>query len=340
MDFTGLNRFNAYKINRPLSDEERAESLDTNRSEELDPFDWLSTIKLNSAYMELVDRWYPWKGFSSWLGIIFFAPLLFSIVTVVLLMFEKNELSVWFAGSFIVFLFSLCACLFAWVISMDAFRMTHYPVRLNRKGRKVYAYRPDGSVIRADWDSLFLCRVKNKLTIGQVSFDIRAHVLDESGEVVKETFTLGCPCLGGANDALQFWEYVRIYMEDPDGLEKVQDGVGMLLPIDGRREGFSFGVVRVFASTANHPFVQLLASPIAALTILGRWFAMYTCKVPRWPDEIEAACPVDPDDPYQKDWRDNGKYDFREFGWPLICFFVGLGVLGVGLTFLVRELLA
>lgn len=38
---------------------------------------------------------------------------------------------------------------------------------------------------------------------------------------------------------------------------------------------------------------------------LARWLAMRTSKVPRWPAEVEAASPIEPNDPYIKDARSN-----------------------------------
>ncbi|MGQ7246795.1 DUF6708 domain-containing protein [Halomonas sp. V046] len=339
VDFTGLNKFNAYKVGRAISYDEMSVELDKYSSVSEEIVDWISVIKINDTYLEVVDRWYARKGFSTWLGMLFFVPFLVTIFAFLWLMIEKNSLSMWLGGALVIAIFSLCVWVAAWGISMDAFRQTHYPIRLNRKTRDVYAFRPNGTIIQAKWEDLFIFEVKNQLTMGQVSYDIRVHVLGEDRKTIEDTFTLAYPDHGDRESLLMLWEYIRRYMAN-DNVEGCYKVTKICPPIDGRKEGFIFGVVRVFATTANHLFVQMLISPMAALEVLGRWFAMCTCKVPRWPEEIEAACPVDPDDPYQKDWRDNGKYDFRELGWPLICFFVGLGVLGVGLTFLVRELLA
>ncbi|PJK01119.1 hypothetical protein CO641_04160 [Lysobacteraceae bacterium NML91-0213] len=176
--------------------------------------------------------------------------------------------------------------------------------------------------------------MKNELTMWQSSQDVRAHILDDDGETVRDTFTLAYHEFSSRADLMQLWEYIRRYMEAPDGVEQCHRKVTMCMPVDGRREGLAFGIVRVFAVAANHLFVQMIASPIAALTVAGRWFAMSTSKVPVWPAEVEAACQVDPDDPYRKDWRSNGKYDFYELGWPAICFVVGLAGVVAGLWWL------
>ncbi|MDR5894403.1 hypothetical protein QC820_16560 [Halomonas mongoliensis] len=337
MDYTGLGRFTAYKVSRTLTEEERNRRLNPKQPASDAPLNWLSVIKLNSTYLELVDRWYAGKGFSAWMGGMFLIPCAGAIVAFFWLMIEKNTVEMWAGGAFIIAMLSLCALGGWYGVSLDAFRQTHYPIRLNRKARKVYAYRPDGSVIQASWDRLFICAVTTGSSQMTSTEDIRAHVLAEDGETIIDTFTLGYPYLGDREGMLQLWEYIRRYMEEPDGVQKNYKQTEICMPIDGRREGLAFGLVRAFTPMAKWPLMQLLVSPLWTLTTLGRWFAMYTCKVPRWPEEVEVACQVDPDDPYQKDWRDNGKYDFWELGWPLICFIVGLTVIGVGITMLVRA---
>lgn len=70
MDYTGLDFGKLrYPVNRPLHDEERKKKLDVSRSIDVDPNDFLSVIKLNSTYLEVMDRWYAGKGFNVWLGL-------------------------------------------------------------------------------------------------------------------------------------------------------------------------------------------------------------------------------------------------------------------------------
>ncbi|MDR5894378.1 hypothetical protein QC820_16435 [Halomonas mongoliensis] len=337
MDYTGLGRFAAYKVKRQLTEEERKGWLNPNQPASDAPLDWLSVIKINSTYMELVDRWYAIKGSTVWLGIVFAPATFIGELVFFWAAVKHNELGGWILAAFTI---PFCITIFFFClygVRLDAFRQTHYPIRLNRKARQVYAFRPDGTVIQESWDNLFICAITTGSSEMTRTQDIRAHILAEDGETIIDTFTLGYPYLGDLEGMLQLWEYIRRYMEEPDGVQKNYKQTEICMPIDGRREGLAFGLVRAFTPMAKWPLMQLLVSPLWTLTTLGRWFAMYTCKVPRWPEEVEVACQVDPDDPYRKDWRDNGKYDFWELGWPLICFIVGLTVIGVGITMLVRA---
>ncbi len=349
MDFTGLGKFTAFKLDRPLAPEELGCELKLGEQVSTEPQDWLSVIKLNDTYLELVDRWYPIRGFAAWMGILLLAVVAFGLIVSFLPLWDWlycEECLARSGGGFPAWgvplvgapLLVPLALLCVYLIRLDCFRYTHYPIRLNRKTRQVYAFRPDGTVIRASWDDLFLCAVKNELTMWQSSEDVRAHVLEEDGETVKDTFTLAYPFLGDEAGLMRVWEYIRRYMEDPDGVEQNFTLTELCMPVDGRREGLTFGLMRTFAPYAKWPVIQLLASPLWALTTLGRWLAMYTSKVPTWPADIEAACRVDPGDPYQKDWCSNGKYDFHELGWPIICFFVGLLVMVGGVVWLLSVI--
>ena len=98
------------------------------------------------------------------------------------------------------------------------------------------------------------------------------------------------------------------------------------MPLDGRKEGWRWSVVRTFAPGWPYPWTMLLLCIPLGLNALGRMFAMWTSKQPIWPPEVEEANQVDPDDPYTLTWRDNGPLGWWELYWPLVCTILGAGV--------------
>lgn len=69
MDYAGLDYRNIrFPADRPLTEAERAARYKQDGSINASPMDFLSTIKFNNNYMDLVDRWYPIKGFNTWFG--------------------------------------------------------------------------------------------------------------------------------------------------------------------------------------------------------------------------------------------------------------------------------
>ena len=51
--------------------------------------------------------------------------------------------------------------------------------------------------------------------------------------------------------------------------------------------------------------VGIVITPAVFLQALGRYFAVRTSKIPQWPEAIEEACRIEPDDPFAIDARDN-----------------------------------
>ena len=72
MDFLGIGLNSAYKVNRPLNDQERADRLSRSRRISASVRDELSVIKINSTYLELIDRWYVGKGGRPFLVLCYF----------------------------------------------------------------------------------------------------------------------------------------------------------------------------------------------------------------------------------------------------------------------------
>ncbi|MAM57538.1 MAG: hypothetical protein CMN25_09415 [Salinicola sp.] len=330
MNFKGLGPYKwKYKLNRPLTDEERKNHLDVKSSASREIDDDLSVIRLNSTYLELVDRWYADKGHAVIYGALGASPMIYGVVAGLQVTIEKiDHLEIALFGIVASAICFAILVMFLWFIHLEAFRRTHYPIRLNRKARMVYAFKPNGSVIRASWDHIFFCKDSHYVPLmGRRFYDIRAHILGEDGLTVRETFTLGYPYFGDEERLPLLWEYIRSYMEDDKGVKKNYEATKLCMPVGERREGLYFGVVRGFGIAAFSPFIaQALMSPIWAVITWGRLIAMYTSRVPRWPQEIQAECRVDESDPYRKDWHDNKEFSFIEGPWPMIWFVIGSAV--------------
>lgn len=230
--------------------------------------------------------------------------------------------------------------LFIYLICFEAFRKTHYPIRLNRKNRMVYAFKPDGNIIRASWDDLFIHKASSKPPLSERDYDIRAHVLDADGETVRETFTLAIPHSGAEERLLDLWEYIRRYMEDEKGVKKNYELTQFCWPIAERREGLWYGILGGFSPAAVAPYlVQLPFCPYFTLITWGRLIAMYTSRVPRWPEDIEAECRVADSDPHRKDWENNRKLSFKQGVVPVIGFLVGSAFWGVAIYYTITSLM-
>ncbi|MDO0947005.1 DUF6708 domain-containing protein [Chromohalobacter israelensis] len=329
MNFIGLGPYKwKYKTDRALTDEEKRNYLEKRKKTSEDVCDDLSVIRINGTYLELVDRWYADKGHAVVYGTFGAAPALAIALMSINAIPDVNGVAATSLIAIAILVMAVFFFAFLYLIHFEAFRKAHYPIRLNRKTRMVYAFKPNGSVIRASWDNLFICKDSHYVPLmGRRFYDIRAHILDEDGLTIRETFTLGYPYFGDEERLPPLWEYIRCYMEDNNGVKKNYETTKLCMPVGERREGLYFGIVRGFGIAAFSPFIaQPLMSPIWAVITWGRLIAMYTSRVPRWPEEIEAECQIDENDPYCKDWRDNDKFTFIEGPWPVIWFVIGSAI--------------
>jgi len=184
-----------------------------------------------------------------------------------------------------------------WFFLKEAFAYTHYPIRINRNNGQIYIFRLDGTVLSMPWKDVFFT-VGKGLPRGSYD-DIRGHVLDADGVMVKETFALSHFSGKDDPDLMQYWEYVRRYMAD--GPATLIQKVEHVMEISHKKETFWNGFHRLIAEMAPVPLIAVLTSPLWFLIAIFRWIAMRTSKIPQWPQWVEDECKVDPEDPYQRD---------------------------------------
>ena len=299
MDFTGFNK--AYPAKRPLTDQERERRLLQKMRLDVKEGDDLSVIRFNSTYMEVVDKWFAWRGIPATVGIAFtcilgWLPLYWAYDLIV---HPEKIAEEWPWFLLILAIGAPFFLFFGWIVKKDGFRFTHYPIRLNRKTQMVHVFRTDGTVLSAPWKDLFFCIT----SLPQNNWEIQGHVLSTDGVTVKETFALPATGTGAADrDQLpRYWEFVRRYMEEGPG--SVSARVEYCLPIANQRERFTDGFHRMHGQ-AHALFAPILIAVLLFLYILpypGRWLAMRTSQLPVWPKEVDDVCVVEANDLYRKD---------------------------------------
>lgn len=90
------------------------------------------------------------------------------------------------------------ATLLAWgiyfLLRVECFRWTHYPVRFDRKHQLVHVFSVDGEVYSVPWDDVFFTTGCYTKPGGKRRYyDIRGHVLAEDRKTVLKTFTWRYP---------------------------------------------------------------------------------------------------------------------------------------------------
>ena len=295
-----------FLVNRPLNEHERANHLEVNqRASDQVHYD-LSLIKLNSTFVECVDKWYAMRGFVAMAGAAFVGVLGYGLYAIVTSFFRRDGIDV-------VLLLILAGYLaLLWLPTKlflsDAFTYTHYPIRLNRQNRQVYAFRRDGTVLKAGWDELYWTIYNTKLGLGGGDLNVMGHLLGKDGLTVKESIGLSLVDAGepGRQNQRMFFEFFRRYMEQGPGpvLESLKPVPLIMLPgIDKEKESWFFGWELLTGSLKGMPVLQLLLQVFFFPISLFRWIVMRTSKIPQWPRWVEDECRIESNDPWVRDGR-------------------------------------
>ncbi|MCH7390268.1 DUF6708 domain-containing protein [Acinetobacter dispersus] len=279
-------------------------------SEKLNPH--RTVIQINSTYLELIDRWNFWRGLISIASLCFIAIMAVGIGGLFYYGFYnpsystnmgQNIIDVFFISVFLGLIFILFH-----MLKRECFSYTYYPIRLNRKLKKVYVIQPDKKLLVANWEDFHI----GLQQYGRRGWDVRFSLLDEQ-EKVTETFAL--PYTGHSqydSFLLAHWEFLRRYMED-DSAKASYAAVQEVFPIHNRKEYFRETVERVMiaATGSDQPVnrTQRLIFwglfPISFIFLVGRMLSIKTSKIPKFPDWVEQECQIEVNDPY--DFEQNPK---------------------------------
>jgi hypothetical protein len=283
-------------VNRPLYEDEKKNQLSQKERSPCAPWYQGSVIKMNSTFLECPDVLFDHKGMVS----TFMLPALYIIGRILFgdlnNIFTKgvhDPVDIFFIATTFLFFFA-----FLFLLSVECFRYTHWPMRFNRKTRKVYLYRINGTVMVEDWDKLFF--TLSPAVFGDRKVD--GLRLAEDRDTVLEGVVLPFYASKNEHFLLSQWEFVRRYMEEPEELPHLAGQVEQVMDIADRREKWNHGFQLQLTNYTGGmlPFL-LIMTPFCFLVSIGRWLAFQTCTIPVWPEEVEKECQIEPNDPYLRD---------------------------------------
>ncbi|WP_455427049.1 DUF6708 domain-containing protein [Dryocola sp. LX212] len=301
-----IGLFFPFKVNRPLTKEEKQSRFVQGKrrkiSGEATVLDLDTVIRINSSYLEVVDKFYPTKGYvASFMMAFCILFLIAIIVTAKIAIFNDGNVPMFF---FIVILFGSAIFWLGRFLLKDWFRKTHYPVRFNRKKQRVHIYQVKGEIITLPWKDIFYTTSKQK-----VSYCIVGHVLADDKETVINTFSFGH--VGQKAELSLYWEFIRCYMEE-DCLEDLAETVLYCPPVEKHREGYVTGLQTLIKMDSRLEWIPcLLLFPLSLVESIARYIAMQTSKIPQWSPEVLEACAVDPHDPINVGAENNPPHRWR-----------------------------
>jgi hypothetical protein len=296
------------------------------------------------------------RGMASALGIIFQIPLIWLIVGLSLITInewpslapdEYMENASLPIGSTIM---SFPAFLiFFWLIKLDWFQYTHYPIRFNRKTRKVYVFRRDGTAWSAPWDKLYFTIIHqsfDRRRVGMLLLDrewtdedtiyieqpgqlrykdpetiARIHKINvamEEAVVLEQVFLPFITTESDTGRLYSIFDFIRCYMDGDDTqVAELAKQIDYAPDIVDKRETFFGGwhyMDVMFTGRYLHLRIGYYLTTLL-FYIVGRWIAMHTCKIPVWPKEVEQECQFEPDDPNLRDAQHLSPPDAAQVPW-------------------------
>ncbi|WP_155696537.1 DUF6708 domain-containing protein [Burkholderia stagnalis] len=266
---------------------------------------------MNSSYLEIADGFYSNRGMMCAFGLfamVMFASSIVAIWHALIFSFylndgwdRRDEVAVLFCFSVLsIFLLILMVGVFLFVRSIgEWFGYTHYPIRLNRRTRMVYVFRGDGTVLKASWDDVYFALRVNMQAAGVRTLGICGLVLKDP-KTVEEMFVFGYAS-SSREYCLRHWEFIRRYMEAGPRAVLNAPGLGLYLPIADKRETLYQGWIALVSNDAWNPVFKWVMFPFHVVFFIGRLVTRVTSKVPMWPADVEAACRIEPGDPYVRD---------------------------------------
>ncbi|MBS9435505.1 MULTISPECIES: DUF6708 domain-containing protein [Photorhabdus] len=292
-----------YELNRPLMWEEKENQLHQGKPTQITSkysqyiTDHDTVIRMNSTYMETVDKYYRERGFvSAFSATFFFCCLGIGLFAIGCMIYQyiKGDHEALVSLLIILLVISPTLYFISKFIRKEWFATTHYPIRFNRKTQMIYVYRFNGSVLSAPWKEVFF--TLTEAIDKRREWSVDGHILADDQETVLETFSLGLS--GWGKDIIQgYWEFIRCYMEE-ECLQEQADIIALCPPIEKQKESYIFGLQYLMRMNSRLGWIfGIIKLPFALIASIARYIAGQTSKMPQWPQEVEEDCQVDPDDP-------------------------------------------
>jgi hypothetical protein len=291
----------ANRCNRQRTELEKAVHFPQDKPAMNQPWFQMAVIRMNSTYLECVDRMFEERGSVAAFGglVLLVSALAFFALVPESFIADIRFRFYWKTPETILICLAMAIPILIspWVIMrQECFRYTHFPIRFNREKRKVHFFRSNGTALTVDWDKLYFTLMPER------GRRLRVGALIMEGETVKEFFALPFMAMRGDPLLCSFYEFVRRYMEgDDETVAELARQIMYAPDIVKHREGYWDGVDYLHdLATGGRGFLRMFY-PFAMGLGIFRWIVMHTCRIPRWSKEVEVDCAFPPDDPNIRD---------------------------------------
>ncbi|WP_201590624.1 DUF6708 domain-containing protein [Psychrobacter fozii] len=307
-----------------------------------------TVVQFNSTYLETTGRNERRRGDAVGWGL-FLLFITLSITTLYKFVLADliNNFDVFSLGVAVFFFISMFITIIFLIniLSTELFTTWHYPIRFNRKTRKVYVRQYNRKVEVYNWDDLtfFIAYISEDR-------DIRAVTFDKDGETVTGMFALAFQNNVIDQSLISYFEFIRRYMEgDDQQLKEVKEAIRYIYPIHKKRETPLMSFKRLILNVLyySHENIEypertfrfypviLVILPLLALRYAGRVISMLTSYRHCFSPDIQAECQIDPSDPYDLNKHlPAGNLEQRNQPmWKTVVYSVGIAIATIAMIF-------
>ncbi|MFW1968470.1 hypothetical protein ACG95P_15545 [Acinetobacter guillouiae] len=282
-----------------------------------------SLVQMNSAYIELTNRNYVWKGknliFLFLLAIPYVLLVLFGSYFILKDGVEDEKIIIYsgaillMAGGLYIFFTMLIPFL-----KFDFLKPFYLPVLISRQNNSMTVCSEGNSTSQFLLDDLYFDIVQSQGVVGLPLYELHAYILD--GEVIKHDIQLGTPNIH--KDYIEgFLLFIKTYVEqgpeplcyrkgidDPEQDYKIK--LTYCYDIQEKKESFKQSWQTVFINHFQTPLYALIFAIPEFIRFFGRRITVLFSKSFYWSEQLKKDNPVDENDPYIVTAKDNLKFGF------------------------------
>ena len=234
--------------------------------------------------------------------------------------------------------------LMLFAVSTEVLTSRHYPVRFNRKTRKVYVRQYNKKVEIFEWSDLhfYIFYMKEDA-------DIRGVKFAADGKTIEAMFALPFHIKDSEEELIKHFAFFTSYMsKNETRFLQAKDAVRYVYPIHKYRETPVQSLERIKLEfhfdhmnmeypkeTVMPKYIFAIFTPMIAIRYVGRLISMLTCYRHRFAEAIEAECEIDPNDSYDlnKHLPEGNIEDVNQPLWKKLAYSVGLILFGIVMLF-------
>ncbi|BEV16757.1 hypothetical protein HBDW_35450 [Herbaspirillum sp. DW155] len=298
-----------YKAGDPIPDWDWQHRLPIDKPVSGECKDTATVFRINSTFMDITDQPYmdrQWVGggvIFCCLGIIGAIYHGYSVIKN-----PNNHLDTYLITTLLLVLVGISAFGYlAFKYGRDEFfALRRRPIRFNRREKKIYAIRRrrffattgQGDITwEMEWNEKSIFCIHRGYAEGRPVYHIRHYEVDNENKVIRSV-AIGRKWEENENlqGLLSQWNYWCWYMNYGPG--ELPKPPLFFSENESMRESFLFCLYG-FGMQASIAY-RISMMPFILIMTGYRLFALWTCRNPVWPQEVEDVSVIDPNDPYDE----------------------------------------